>query len=60
MRCPQLLNPHETARELIDLNQKVLKGIESLARIRDEDFQVGWNKRSVSMQPSSFSVSICR
>ena len=31
MRFPQLLNPHETARELIDLNQKVLKGIESLA-----------------------------
>jgi polyhydroxyalkanoate synthase len=36
-----LLNPHETARELIDLNQKILKGIENLGRIREQDIQVG-------------------
>jgi poly[(R)-3-hydroxyalkanoate] polymerase subunit PhaC len=36
-----LLDPHETARELIDINQKVLKGIENLSRIRAEDIQVG-------------------
>jgi polyhydroxyalkanoate synthase len=41
MRFPQLLNPHETARELIDLNQKVLKGIENLGRIREHDIQGG-------------------
>ena len=41
MRFPQLLNPHETARELIDLNQKVLKGIENLSRIREQDIQAG-------------------
>jgi poly[(R)-3-hydroxyalkanoate] polymerase subunit PhaC len=41
MRFPQLLNPHETARELIDLNQKVLKGIENLGRIREQDIQGG-------------------
>jgi len=33
MRYPLLLPPHETARELIDLNQKILKGIENLGRI---------------------------
>ena len=75
MRFPPLLNPHVTARELIDLNQKVLKGIESLAYPGTRAFcgdrnrlgprypsphMNGWNKRSVSMQPSSFSVSICR
>jgi len=38
---PLLSNPHETARELIDLNQKVLKGIESLSHIREQDIQVG-------------------
>jgi polyhydroxyalkanoate synthase len=37
----QLLHPHETALELIDLNQKVLKGIENLGRIKEEDIQVG-------------------
>jgi len=36
-----LLHPHETARELIDINQKVLKGIENLSRIRSHDIQVG-------------------
>ncbi|HEY3198842.1 MAG TPA: class III poly(R)-hydroxyalkanoic acid synthase subunit PhaC [Nitrospirales bacterium] len=36
-----LLDPHEAARELIDINQKVLKGIENLSRIRAEDIQVG-------------------
>ena len=41
MRFPQLFNPHETARELIDLNQKVLKGIENLGRIREQDIQGG-------------------
>ena len=38
---PLLRNPHETARELIDFNQKVLKGIENLGRIREQDIQVG-------------------
>ena len=41
MRFPLLLNPHETARELIDLNQKVLKGMENLGRIREQDIQGG-------------------
>jgi len=41
MPFPHLLHPHETARELIDLNQKILKGIENLGRIRDEDIQGG-------------------
>ena len=41
MRFPLLLNPHETARELIDLNQKVLKGMENLGRIREQDVQGG-------------------
>ena len=41
MPFPPLLNPHETARELIDLNQKILKGIENLGRIREQDIQVG-------------------
>jgi polyhydroxyalkanoate synthase subunit PhaC len=41
MPFPHLLRPHETASELIDLNQKVLKGIQNLSRIRDEDIQGG-------------------
>ena len=41
MRFPLLLNPHETALELIDLNQKVLKGMENLGRIREQDIQGG-------------------
>jgi polyhydroxyalkanoate synthase subunit PhaC len=41
MPFSQLFRPHETARELIDLNQKVLKGIENLGRIREQDIQVG-------------------
>ncbi len=41
MRFPLLLNPHETARELIELNQKVLKGMENLGRIREQDIQGG-------------------
>lgn len=41
MRFPLPLNPHETARELIDLNQKVLKGMENLGRIREQDIQGG-------------------
>jgi polyhydroxyalkanoate synthase len=36
-----LLHPHETARELIDINQKILKGIENLSRISEQDIQVG-------------------
>jgi len=74
IRFPQLLNPHQTAREVIGLNQKVLKRIESLAYPATRVFcgdrnrlgprylsphMNGWNKRFVSMQPSSFSVSIC-
>jgi len=35
------MQPEEFTRQLIDLNRKVIKGIESLGRIRDEDFQVG-------------------
>jgi polyhydroxyalkanoate synthase len=41
MPFPHLLHPHETASELIDLNQKILKGIQNLGRIRDEDIQGG-------------------
>ena len=41
MQFPLLLNPHETACELIDLNRKVLKGIENLSRIREQDIQAG-------------------
>ncbi|HKT34868.1 MAG TPA: class III poly(R)-hydroxyalkanoic acid synthase subunit PhaC [Nitrospira sp.] len=35
------MQPQEFTRQLVDFNRKVIKGIESLARIRDEDFQVG-------------------
>ena len=35
------MQPEEFTRQLIELNRKVISGIESLARIRDEDFQVG-------------------
>ena len=41
MSFPPLLNPHDTTRELVDLNQKILKGIENLSRIRKQDIQVG-------------------
>jgi polyhydroxyalkanoate synthase len=41
MPFPQFLHPHEVVRELIDVNQKVLKGIESLSRIRKQDIQAG-------------------
>lgn len=41
MPFPPLLNPHDTAGELVDLNQKILKGIENLSRIRKQDIQVG-------------------
>ena len=41
MQFPPLLNPHDTSRELIDLNQKILKGIENLSQIRKQDIQVG-------------------
>jgi polyhydroxyalkanoate synthase subunit PhaC len=41
MPFPPLLNPHDTTRELIDLNQKILKGIENLGRIHKQDIQVG-------------------
>jgi polyhydroxyalkanoate synthase subunit PhaC len=41
MPFPPLLNPHDTSRELVDLNQKILKGIENLSRIRKQDIQVG-------------------
>jgi polyhydroxyalkanoate synthase len=44
MRFP-LLHPHETARELIELNQKILKGIENLGRIREQDIQVGVSRK---------------
>src|SRR5262250_2065049 len=39
------MQPEEFTRQLIDLNRKVIKGIESLGRIRDEDFQVGVTPR---------------
>ncbi len=41
MQFPPLLNPHDTSRELIDINQKILKGIENLSNIRKQDIQVG-------------------
>jgi polyhydroxyalkanoate synthase subunit PhaC len=41
MPFPPLLHPDETVRELIELNQKLLKGIENLGRIREEDIHVG-------------------
>jgi polyhydroxyalkanoate synthase subunit PhaC len=41
MPFPPLLHPDKTVRELIDLNHKVLKGIENLGRIREQDIHVG-------------------
>jgi poly[(R)-3-hydroxyalkanoate] polymerase subunit PhaC len=38
---PLGLKPEETLRQLIDLNRKVVTGIESLSRIRQEDIRVG-------------------
>ncbi|HKU51569.1 MAG TPA: hypothetical protein VJQ25_03810, partial [Nitrospira sp.] len=35
------MQPEEFTKQLIEMNRKVIKGIESLGRIRDEDFQVG-------------------
>ena len=35
------LRPEEAVHELIELNQKVVRGIENLSRIRDKDIQVG-------------------
>lgn len=41
MRVPFYLNPEQTMRDLIELNRKVVHGIERLSRIRDKDIQVG-------------------
>src|SRR5262249_55034869 len=38
---PLGLKTEETLRQLIDLNRKVVTGIESLSRIRQEDIRVG-------------------
>ncbi len=38
---PLHLSPEDTLRQLVELNRKVVKGIESLSRIRDEDIPVG-------------------
>jgi polyhydroxyalkanoate synthase len=41
MPFPLHLRPEEAVHELIELNQKVVRGIENLSRIRDKDIQVG-------------------
>src|SRR5574338_185003 len=41
MPLPFYLSPEQSMRELIDLNRKVVNGIERLSRIRDKDIQVG-------------------
>jgi poly(3-hydroxyalkanoate) synthetase len=38
---PLQLSPEDTVRELVELNRKIVRGIESLSRIRDKDIQVG-------------------
>jgi polyhydroxyalkanoate synthase len=38
---PIKFTPEQTIQELVDLNRKVLNGIETLGRIREEDIQVG-------------------
>jgi polyhydroxyalkanoate synthase len=38
---PIKFTPEQTVQELVDLNRKVLNGIETLGRIREEDIQVG-------------------
>ena len=35
------MQPEEFTKQLVEFNRKVIKGIESLSRIRDEDFEVG-------------------
>ena len=41
MAFPHLFHPNETVSQLIELNQKVLKGIQNLGRIREQDIQYG-------------------
>jgi polyhydroxyalkanoate synthase subunit PhaC len=41
MPLPFYLSPEKTMHDLIDLNRKVVRGIETLSRIRDKDIQVG-------------------
>ena len=41
MPIPFYLCPDEALHQLTDLNRKVVKGIENLSRVREEDFQVG-------------------
>jgi polyhydroxyalkanoate synthase len=38
---PVPVRPDQATRELVELNQKVVKGIETLSRTRDEDIRVG-------------------
>lgn len=41
MSLPFYLSPEQTMRELIDLNRKVVSGIERLSHIREKDIQAG-------------------
>jgi polyhydroxyalkanoate synthase len=41
MTIPFYLRPDEVLHELTDLNRKVVKGMERLSHIRDEDFPIG-------------------
>jgi polyhydroxyalkanoate synthase subunit PhaC len=39
------MQPEEFTKQLVEFNRRVLKGIDSLARIRDEDFEVGFTPK---------------
>ena len=45
MPFPVFLSPEDILRELTELNRKVVKGIESLSRVHQEDIQVGVTPR---------------
>ena len=61
MQFPPLLNPHDTASELVDLNQKILKGIENLSRIRKQDIQVGTSpKEEIYREESVVRITTLR
>ena len=40
-QSPFRFNPEQTIQELVDINRKMLKGIETLSRVREEDIHVG-------------------
>ena len=53
---PIHITPDAATHELVELNQKVLKGIEALGRIRDEDVQVGVSPKEEIYREGTMSL----